>query len=145
MQFMPKVVVFVSLVALSGCAELEQISQEMQKATTQMSQATAPAMIDHPVSQICKAAEDNKVRADSLYGGKRLTVTAEVRSVNQRVNPRYAVFLEGEGFDVYATTNDLRAVSVLTSGNKVNVSGVVGQVTNIYPACAIYLDNATFQ
>lgn len=145
MQFMPKVVAIVSLVALSGCAELEQISQEMQKATTQMSQATAPAMIDHPVSQICKAVDDNKVRADSLYLGKRLTVTAKVKSVEDRINPRYAVWLEGDNFNVYAMTNDFRAVSVLTSGDKVNVTGVVDQVTNNYPRCAVFLENSTFQ
>lgn len=154
MQFITTAVATVSLVALSGCATLEQISEEMQKANAQLGQATAPtqggqasapSMTDQSISQICKAADENKVRANSFYGGKGLSITAEVRSVNEGFKPRYRVYLTAGKVRVHAESNDLHAVSMLSSGNSVRVSGTVGDLDYDYQGCSITLKNANFQ
>ena len=46
----------IPLLALAGCAALDQVAKDVQK-------ATAPVMLTESLPQICQAAKDNQVRA----------------------------------------------------------------------------------
>ena len=74
----------IPLLALAGCAALDQVAKDVQK-------ATAPVMLTESLPQICQAAKDNQVRANGLYANKGLAVSGEVRSVTEGFQPRYRV------------------------------------------------------
>jgi len=60
MKLLGKALTAAGLVALTGCAALDQIAQDMQE-------VTAPVMITEALPRICQVAKDNKVRANELY------------------------------------------------------------------------------
>ena len=127
----------IPLLALAGCAALDQVAKDVQK-------ATAPVMLTESLPQICQAAKDNQVRANSLYANKGLAVSGEVRSVTEGFQPRYRVFLRSGQVSVHAGTDNKLNVTQLSTGKTARVSGVVSDVSYDYNGCSISLKDATF-
>lgn len=123
----------IPLLALAGCAALDQVAKDVQK-------ATAPESLP----QICQAAKDNQVRANGLYANKGLAVSGEVRSVTEGFQPRYRVFLRSGQVSVHAGTDNKLNVTQLSTGKTARVSGVVSDVSYDYNGCSISLKDATF-
>ena len=127
----------IPLLALAGCAALDQVAKDVQK-------ATAPVMLTESLPQICQAAKDNQVRANGLYANKGLAVSGEVRSVTEGFQPRYRVFLRSGQVSVHAGTDNKLNVTQLSTGKTARVSGVVSDVSYDYNGCSILLKDATF-
>ncbi len=125
--------------SLAGCATLNQAAQDIQKATT-----TAPVMVTQTLPQICQDAKSNQVRANSVYVGQGISITGEVRSVNDGYKPRYRVLLKSGQVWVHAGTDSQASVTALTVGKQARTSGVITDVSNDYNGCAISLKDATF-
>lgn len=131
------VVIALPIAALSGCANLEQTMQQIQK-------ATAPVAIEKTLPQICQDAKANKVRANGLYVNKMLSVNGEVRSINEGFQPRYRVYLRSGNISIHAGTENTSVASSLTTGRTVRASGVVTDVDFDYNGCSITIKDATF-
>lgn len=125
------------ILALAGCAALDQVAKDIQK-------ATAPVMVTETLPQICQAAKKNQVQANSIYVGKGLATTGEVRSVNEGFQPHYRVFLKAGQVSIHAGTENKASVTALTVGKTARVSGVITDVSNDFNGCAISLTDATF-
>lgn len=125
------------ILALAGCAALDQVAKDIQK-------ATAPVMVTESLPQICQAAKNNQVQANSTYVGKGLAMTGEVRSVNEGFQPRYRVLLKSGQVSIHAGTDNKASVTALTVGKTARASGVITDVSNDFNGCAISLKDATF-
>jgi hypothetical protein len=95
------------ILALAGCAALDQVAKDIQK-------ATAPVMVTDTLPQICQAAKNNQVQANSTYVGKGLAMTGEVRSVNEGFQPHYRVLLKAGQVSIHAGTDNKANVTALT-------------------------------
>jgi hypothetical protein len=137
MKSIKRLALTLPILALAGCAALEQVAQDIQK-------ATAPVMVTDTLPQICQAAKSNKVRANNAYVGKSLAMTGEVRSVNEGFKPRYRVLLNAGQVWVHAGTENTASVSALTVGKSARASGVITDVSYGFDGCAISLKDATF-
>ncbi|EDC6278213.1 hypothetical protein GAW19_21955 [Salmonella enterica subsp. enterica serovar Enteritidis] len=136
-KLLGKALTAAGLVALTGCAALDQIAQDMQE-------VTAPVMITEALPRICQVAKDNKVRANELYVNKGLSASGEVRSVTEGFQPRYRVFMKAGDVAIHAGTEKSQQVTHLRTGKVARVSGVVTDVTYDYQGCSIALKDATF-
>lgn len=125
------------LLALAGCASLDQAVKNVQ-------QATAPVKITESLPQICQAAKNNQIRANDLYANKGLAASGEVRSVKEGFKPRYRVFMRSGKISIHAGTENQLNVTQLSIGKTARVSGVVTDVSYDFNGCSISLKNATF-
>ncbi len=137
MKSIIKSIVVGGIVVLTGCAALDQIAQDIQT-------ATAPVMVSETLPQICQAAKNNQVQANSIYIGKGLAMTGEVRSVNEGFQPRYRVLLKSGQVSIHAGTNNKASVTTLTVGKQARASGVITDVSHDFNGCSISLENTTF-
>ncbi|SDY50869.1 hypothetical protein [Nitrosomonas halophila] len=114
------------ILALTGCVALD------------------PVMVTETLPQICQAAKNNQVQANSTYVGMSLTMTGEVRSVNEGFQPRYRVLLKAGKVSIHAGTDNKASVTALTVGKTARASGIITDVSNDFNGCAISLKDATF-
>lgn len=127
----------ISLLALSGCAALDQAVKDVQ-------QATAPVVITESLPQICQAAKDNPVRANDLYGNKNLATSGKVSVIREGFQPRYRVLVYSGKIAVHAGTDNQLSIKHLSTGQTVRVSGVVTDVAYDFNGCSVSLKDATF-
>ncbi len=123
------------LVILSGCANFT---------LPELPKPLAPVAVKESVSQICKATEENQVRATGYYSGKTLTITGEVLSVTERFNPRYRIYLMAGKTHIHAGTENQSYAMKLTNGQQASVTGIIEGVSYNYRGCAISLKDAKF-
>jgi hypothetical protein len=135
-----------SLLALSGCAALDQAVKDVKK-------TTAPVVITESLPQICQAAKDNPVRANAFYGNKSLTTSGKAGVISEGFQPRYRVLIINKGvagrldpdrIDVHAGTDNPLNIKHLSTGQTVRVSGVITDVSRDFNGCSITLKDATF-
>lgn len=103
-----------------------------------------PIPVSETLAQICKASSDNKVRTNNTYANKTLSATAEVRSVTERMNPRYWILLRSGTVAIHAGTDNMASATKLTKGSSVRVSGVITDISTDYNGCSISLKDAMF-
>ena len=137
MKLLIKTLPIVGVLALAGCAGLDQVVKNVQT-------ATAPALIKETLPQICQAAKDNKVRANDSYANRGLSVTGEVMSINEGFQPPYRVYRKADKINVHAGTANLRALTQLTVGKTATVVGTITSVSYDYQGCSVALKDATF-
>lgn len=125
------------ILTLAGCAALDQVTKDIQK-------FTAPVMVSETLPQICQAAKNNQVQANSIYIGKGLAMTGEVRSVDEGFQPRYRVLLKSGQVSIHASTNNKASVTSLTVGQPARASGVITDVSHDFNGCSISLKDTTF-
>lgn len=125
------------ILTLAGCAALDQVAKDIQK-------STAPVMVTDTPPQICQAAKNNKIQANNLYVGKRLSVTGEVQSINEGFKPRYRVLLSTGKVWVHAGTENMANVTALAVGKTYRASGVITDVSYGFDGCAIALKDSIF-
>lgn len=106
--------------------------------------ATVIPTLSETTLQICKAASENNVRANSLYTNKMFSVSGEVRSVNEGFQPRYRVYLRSGNVGIHAGTENKIRASQLTVGKTARASGIITSVSTDYTGCSISLKDATF-
>jgi len=123
--------------SLVGCVALDQVAQGIPPTDT-------PVMLTESLPQICQAAENNQVQANSTYIGKGLRVTGEVQSVQESFQPHYRVLLHSDEVNIHAGTENKANVTSLVVGTTARVSGIVSNVSYDYSGCSISLKDATF-
>jgi len=121
------------ILTFTGCAALDQIQQ-----------ATAPVMVTDTLAQICQTTENNPIRANDTYVGKRLVTTAKIQMIRENFRPRYTVFLDAGSVPIYADTDNKASVASLIVGKTIRVSGVITSVSDGIGRCSISLKDATF-
>lgn len=129
------VVLLLVFFGLSGCAQLDQISQNLQ-------QATAPVTVTESLSKICQDIDENKIRANEYYKNKTLSATGEISLISKHSNG-YTVLIESGPATIHADTPYKQKIINLSTGTTVSVSGVISRVDFIV-GCSISLKNATF-
>lgn len=127
------------ILTLAGCATLDQVAKDMQMAT-----APTPIMVTESLPQICQAAKNNQVQANSTYVGKGVAITGEVQSVTEGIQPRYVVLLHAGRVAIYAGTDNMANVTALTGGKTATASGVIMSVAYSLNVCVISLRDSTF-
>lgn len=137
MKLLIKTLPIVGVLALAGCAGLDQVVKNVQT-------ATAPALVKETLPQICQAAKDNKVRANDSYVNRGLSVTGEVMSINEGFQPHYRVYMKADKINVHAGTENQLAVKQLTVGKTATVVGTITSVSYDYQGCSVALKDATF-
>lgn len=120
--------------SIVGCVAIDQ----------SVPKATVISTVSETALQICRAASENNVRANSLYANKMFSTTGEVRTVNEGFQPRYRVYLRSGNVAIHAGTENKIGVSQLTVGKTVRASGIITAVSNDYSGCSISLKDATF-
>lgn len=137
MKLLIKTLSIFTILNLAGCAGLDQVVKNVQT-------ATAPALVKETLQQICKAAKDNSVRTNDSYANRGISVTGEVRSINEGFQPRYRVYMKVDKISVHAGTENLVAVKQLTVGKMATVVGTITSVSYDYQGCSVALKDATF-
>jgi outer membrane murein-binding lipoprotein Lpp len=137
MKVINRFAIIMPILALGGCAALDQVATDVQK-------ATAPVALTESLPQICQAAKNNREQANSAYVGKGLVATGEVRSVQESFQPHYRVLLRSGQVAIHAGTENKASVTSLVVGKSARVSGVVTDVSYDYSGCSISLKDATF-
>lgn len=132
-----KAIPIASILALAGCAGLDQAVKSVQT-------ATARTVVKDTLPQICQAAKDNRVRANDFYANKGLSATGEVRSINEGFQPHYRVYMTAGKISVHAGTENQSAVKQLTVGKTATVVGTITEVSYDYQGCSVALKDATF-
>jgi len=134
------------ILALAGCAELNQIATDIQKVKIPApapAPAPAPVMVSDTLLQICQAAKNNPVQAESTYVGKGLAVTGEVGRISDGIYNRYHVLLKADPAKIHVGTNNKAEVSALTTGKAARASGVIEDVSYEFNGCSISLKDVT--
>lgn len=121
---------------LSGCANIT---------LPVITPPAPPITVKESVSQICKEADANQVKANELYKGKSMTISGEVASVTERFNPRYRIYMMvGKKLHIHASTDNQAYAMKLTNGKQTTVTGIIENLTNDYNGCSISLKDAKF-
>lgn len=137
MKFINRLALTLPILALAGCTALDEFTKDIQK-------ATAPVMVTDTLPQICQAAKNNQVQANSIYVGKSLAMTGEVQSVNEGFQPRYRVLLKSGQVSIHAGTNNKASVTTLSVGKPARASGVITDVSHDFNGCSISLKDTNF-
>ena len=129
--------VYVAVIAVlaSGCVSVPMIDP---------APVTVAVVIKDTLPQICQAAQDNRVRANDYYANKVLSITAEVRSINEGFQPRYRVYMKADKIHVHAETENQLAAKQLSKGKTTNVIGNIKDVSYDYQGCSVTLKDARF-
>lgn len=123
--------------ALGACSTLEQASNAMQT-------AIAPVVVKETLPQICQEAKSNQVKATDYYAGKRISVTGELKSINERTMPRYQISLKTQNVHIFTGTDKLSEVKQLVVGKVTTVVGTISNVSNDKLGCSIALKDSVF-
>ncbi|EDB8709779.1 hypothetical protein BCQ47_21510 [Salmonella enterica subsp. enterica serovar Schwarzengrund] len=137
MKLIKRFALALPVLALAGCAALDQVAKDIQK-------ATAPVMVTETIPQICQAAKNNQIQANSNYVGKGLAITGQVRSVNEGIQPRYRVLLKAGQVSIHAGTENKANVTALSVGKSARASGVITDVSHDFNGCSISLKDTNF-
>lgn len=137
MKQLMKALPLAGVLALTGCVTLD-------KAVRDIHSATAPAVINDTLPQICQAVKDNRVRANDYYVGKVLSTSGEVASINEGFQPRYRVFMKSGKINVHAGTENQFAIKQLTVGRPAYVTGTITDVSYDFYGCSVALKDARF-
>lgn len=133
-------VLLLALFGLSGCAELNQFSKNIQK-------ISAPEPITDSLPKICQELRENSARANDHYKKKVLLASGEVRSVTKGSPPRsrYQVSIQAGQVSIFAMTPHKQNIINLSVGKKVSVSGVISSIIHDpVDGCGIILEDSTF-
>lgn len=139
-SYMKITVLLLALFGLSGCAELSQLSKNIQ-------QVAAPEPITDSLPKICQEVRENSARANDRYENKMLLASGEVRSVTDgyTLRSRYQVSIQAGPISILAMTPHKRNIINLSVGKKVSVSGVISSIFhNPVDGCGIILEDSTF-
>lgn len=127
----------ISFLILVGCVGGGKKGQSVQS-------SVSPAAVEQSPAQICQAVQENQVRANDYYINKSITLSGQVRSINEGYLPRFRIYLLANTVHVHASTQNLEQVKQLNVGQNARVSGVVESVAYKYDGCSITLKNAVF-
>jgi hypothetical protein len=131
-----RIIALSGLAILSGCANIT---------LPVITPPAPPITVKESVSQICKEADENQVRANQYYNGKTLTITGEVASVNELFNPRYRIYMiAGKKLRIHASTENQAYAMKLTNGKQATVTGIIQNLTYDHNGCSISLKDAHF-
>lgn len=130
-----RLILSTSLFILSGCANIT---------LPVITPPAPPITVKESVSQICKAADENEVRATEYYSGKLMTITGKVESITERFNPRYRIYMMAGKVHIHASTDNQQYAMKLNTGKQATVTGTIYEVTNNHRGCAISLKEAKF-
>ncbi len=130
-----KALAIVTVVTLTGCATLDQINKDVRNATAARTVTAEPAKDGLP--KICQAAKENRVRANDYYVKKSLSVTGEVRSVNEGFKPRYRIYLLSGDISIHAETESPTAAKQVTVGKNTKIFGTITDVAYDFQGCSI--------
>ena len=134
MKLLTRSLLIIGAFSIVGCVAIDQT----------VPKAAVIPTVSETASQICRAASENNVRANSLYANKIFSATGEVRSVNEGFQPRYRVYLRSGNVAIHAGTENKIGASQLTVGKTTRASGIITAVSNDYSGCSISLKDATF-
>lgn len=135
-----------SFLALSGCAELTDNLQTLQK---NIQEFTAPTATDS-ITQMCQASKQNPVRAKNTYVGQTLPINAKLQRIDDDYlstlssGHSYRLMLESEGASIFMSSSNSTKINSLNIGEFVKASGVIDNLSNDYSGCIISLKNASF-
>ena len=134
-------VVFFALI--SGCITLPDLAPTPQP-------EKPVEMVNVPLSEICKEAKANEIRATELYEGKSLTVKGKIHSINiERPGRPAGVDITVGNVIVGLEAKDKQAIKRVSNGQTISASGVISSVgyNDIViggKPCVIILKKATF-
>jgi len=138
---------------LAGCSDfqLSQLSELSER--QQITLAREVSVIKDTVQEMCNTAVESQLRADELYKGKKLSVSATFSELGNNKAHYYELTFVRKWQDykdvvIFAETKDKgekikQAVLMLSKGKKYTVSGTVLRVSSPLN-CSIHLADTEF-
>ena len=140
MNIKHKILLTAAVLLLSGCITLPD-------PTPAKKEPPPPEMVKDSLSQICKEAKSNYIRASDLYRNKGMSIKGKVYRFNE-----FVIYIDvNNNVGASIQLKDPQAVKRISMGQTIYVTGVISSVSYTSApyldsggACGISLKNATF-